>query len=163
MGTSRRKTWASAGPTSGRWAARWTSNSCTPPTWASGAAELVAWTGVSSRDSTGSAVSSTFMWNTYGAFTSRANHVMFTDDLFENNELDGLRLHRNTVNSTVTASAAVRNGGNGFVVSRGATFNVIRGDLAVNNRLNGFLINGQSLVTGASPSGGKADPTRGIA
>ena len=122
----------------------------------------VAWTGVSSRDSTGSAVSSTFMWNTYGAFTSRANHVMFTDDLFENNELDGLRLHRNTVNSTVTASAAVRNGGNGFVVSRGATFNVIRGDLAVNNRLNGFLINGQSLVTGASPSGGKAAASVGI-
>jgi hypothetical protein len=122
----------------------------------------VAWTGVSSRDSTGGATSSTFVSNTYGAFTSRANHLAFVDDLFENNELDGLRLHRNTVNSTVTGSAAARNGGNGFVVSRGATFNILRGDLAVNNRSNGFLVNGQSLVTGASPSGGTAVASVGI-
>jgi hypothetical protein len=116
----------------------------------------VAWTGISSKASTGSAVSSRFIGDTYGAFISRSTNVQFTDDLFESNELDGLRLHRSALNSTVTASAAVRNGGNGFVVSRGATGNHLRGDLAVNNRGNGFFIDGLPLVSGASPSGENA-------
>jgi hypothetical protein len=121
----------------------------------------VAWTGISSRASTGKAVSCRFVGNTYGAFVSRATQVSFTGDLFEGNELDGLRLHRFSLDSTVTGSTAARNGANGFVVSRGATGNVLSGDLAVNNRGNGFLINGQSLVSGASPSGGATDAARG--
>ncbi|TAN33899.1 hypothetical protein EPN29_04510 [bacterium] len=121
----------------------------------------VAWTGISSRASTGSAISSRFMFNTYGAFVSRARGVEFTDDLFEGNELDGLRLHRLTVSSLVSRSASARNAGNGFVVSRGATSNVLKGDLAINNRGNGFLINGLPLVNGASPSGGKAVASMG--
>lgn len=116
----------------------------------------VAWTGVSTKASTGSAVSSKFIANTYGAFASRASHLAFTSDLFESNELDGLRLHRSAVDSTVTLSAAARNGENGFVVSRGATGNVLHGDLAANNRGNGFLVNGLALVSGASPSGSQA-------
>jgi hypothetical protein len=121
----------------------------------------VAWTGVSRRVATGGAVSSTFTGDTYGAFVSRGDHVQFTDDLFEANELDGLRLHRNAVNSTVTGSAAARNGGNGFVVSRGATGDVLRGDLSVHNQGNGFLLNGQPLVSGASPSGGRTVASAG--
>jgi hypothetical protein len=121
----------------------------------------VAWTGISSRVSTGSAVSSRFVGDTYGAFVSRSNNVVFTDDLFESNELDGIRLHRNAVKSTVTSSAAVRNGGNGFVVSRGATDNALRGDLSVNNGGNGFLVNGLPLVSGASPSGENAAASSG--
>src|SRR5205807_2677241 len=74
---------------------------------------------------------------------------------------DGLRLHRGAVTSTVTASAAARNGGNGFVVSRGAPGVALRGDLAVNNRGNGFLLDGQPLVTGASPSGSQTAATLG--
>jgi hypothetical protein len=115
----------------------------------------VAWTGISSRASTGSAVGSAFSENAYGAFVSRANHVQFTDDLFEQNQLDGLRLHRGTVGSTVVSSAAARNGANGFVISRGASGNALRDNLAVNNASNGFLINGLALVNGASPSGGQ--------
>ncbi|HYR13289.1 MAG TPA: right-handed parallel beta-helix repeat-containing protein, partial [Mycobacterium sp.] len=116
----------------------------------------VAWTGISGKPSTGSAVFSRFIGNTYGTFASRASYLVFTDDLFEGNELDGLRLHRNAIESTVANSTSARNGGNGFVVSRGATGNVIRGALAVNNRGNGFLVNGLPLVSGASPSGGQA-------
>jgi hypothetical protein len=116
----------------------------------------VAWTGISSKASTGGATSSRFVGDTYGAFVSRSTNVQFTDDLFESNELDGIRLHRNAVNSTVTSSAAVRNGGNGFVVSRGATGNHLYGDLALNNRGNGFLLDGLPLVSGASPSGENA-------
>jgi hypothetical protein len=121
----------------------------------------VAWTGVSSKPSTGSATSSTFVGNTYGAFVARGDKVQFADDLFESNELDGLRLHRNALGSTVTGSASVRNGGNGFVVSRGAIGDVLRGDLAVHNQGNGFLLNGQALVNGASPSGGSTGASTG--
>jgi hypothetical protein len=121
----------------------------------------VAWTGISSRASTGSAISSTFMRNTYGAFVSRSNLLEFRDDLFQQNQLDGLRLHRGTTNATVKQSAAARNGGNGFVISRGATSNAFTADLAVNNGSNGFLINGQSLVSGASPSGGQTSASVG--
>jgi parallel beta-helix repeat protein len=116
----------------------------------------VAWTGINSKPSTGSAVGSTFTDNTYGAFVARSSGVQFKDDLFEGNELDGLRLHRNAINSTVAFSASARNGGNGFVVSRGATGNRLMNDLAVNNAGNGFLLNGLPLVNGASPSGDTA-------
>ena len=116
----------------------------------------VAWTGISGHPATGSAIASTFVGNTYGAFVSRADGVKFTDDLFEGNELDGLRLHRNATNSIVSSSASARNGGNGFVVSRGATGDTLHGDVAINNHQNGFLINGAPLVAGASPSGDRA-------
>jgi len=121
----------------------------------------VAWTGVNRRPSTGSAVSSTFMANTYGAFVSRADRVEFKDDLFESNELDGLRLHRGANGVTVTVSAAARNGGNGFVVSRGATSDVLSGNLAAHNGGNGFFLDGAPLVNGASPSGDQASASVG--
>jgi hypothetical protein len=113
----------------------------------------VAWTGVNRRPSSGSAVSSTFTGDTYGAFVSRASGVVFKNDLFESNELDGVRLHRGALNVKVTGSAAARNGANGFDISRGATGDVLSGDLAMHNAGNGYLINGQPLVSGASPSG----------
>jgi hypothetical protein len=116
----------------------------------------VAWTGINRQPSTGGATSSTFTGNTYGAFVSRADRVAFKDDLFQSNELDGLRLHRAAAGVTVTNSASARNGGNGFNVSRGATSDVLRGDLAIHNAANGFLVNGQPLVGGASPSGNRA-------
>jgi hypothetical protein len=113
----------------------------------------VAWTGVNQRPASGSAASSTFTSNTYGVFVSRSDGVKFTNDLFEGNELDGLRLHKNANNATITSSAAARNGANGFVVSRGAVGNALHGDVAIHNAGNGFLLNGQPLVNGASPSG----------
>lgn len=121
----------------------------------------VAWTGISSKASTGSAVSSRFMYNAYGAFVSRAQAVKFSDDLFEANELDGLRLHRLAVGSIVDHSAAARNAGNGFVVGRGATADVLQDDLSVNNAGNGYLLDGLALVNGASPSGDKAVASQG--
>ncbi|HET9050194.1 MAG TPA: right-handed parallel beta-helix repeat-containing protein [Candidatus Dormibacteraeota bacterium] len=116
----------------------------------------VAWTGINRQASTGSAVSSTFVGDTYGAFLSRANGVQLKDDLFEMNELDGVRLHRSANNVNVIASAAARNGGNGFVVSRGASNDALQGDVAVHNTGNGFFVDGRALVSGASPSGGRA-------
>jgi hypothetical protein len=101
------------------------------------------------------------MNNTYGAFVSHSDKVQFTDDLFQQNQLDGVRLHRGTTNSIVERSAAARNGANGFVISRGATSNQLTRDLSVNNGSNGFLINGQSLVNGAGPSGGQTAASAG--
>jgi hypothetical protein len=121
----------------------------------------VAWTGISTQPTTGEAVSSTFTDDTYGAFVTSASQVQFSDDLFESNELDGLRFNRNTAYSSVSASAAARNGGNGFVISRGASNDSLVGDEAVHNAGNGFLLDGQPLVSGASPSGGQIEPSTG--
>lgn len=113
----------------------------------------VAWTGLTREPATGSAASSTFIGNTYGAFVSTSEKVAFSNDLFEGNELDGLRLHKGASGSTITSSASVRNGANGFVVARGATSDELDGDVAVNDAGNGFLLNGSPLSNGASPSG----------
>ena len=115
----------------------------------------VAWTGVTRQASSGGASNSTFVGDTYGAFATRTSQLQFTADLFEGNELDGLRLHRDSNNSTVTSSASVRNGSNGFVVSRGANSDLLKLDVAEHNAGNGFLLDGQPLVTGAGPSGGQ--------
>ncbi|MGC2207459.1 MAG: right-handed parallel beta-helix repeat-containing protein [Candidatus Dormiibacterota bacterium] len=127
----------------------------------SGVTGGVSWTGTSYRPATGGATHSRFMGDTYGAFVEGAEDVQFSDDLFESNQVDGLRLHRDTDNSTVSASAAVRNGANGFVISRGS-HDVLTGDVALHNADNGFLINAQPRVNGASPSGGSTLPSSGL-
>ena len=121
----------------------------------------VSWTGVTRQASTGGATDSSFVGDTYGAFVTRSSQVHFSGDLFESNELDGLRLHREANNSTVTSSASVRNGSNGFVVSRGANSDLLSGDVALHNGGNGFLFNGQPLVNGAGPSGGQTQASVG--
>ncbi len=121
----------------------------------------VAWTGTTSQPSTGSATSSTFTNDTYGAFVSRGRGITFDDDLFEFNELDGLHIHRNTVGTSVSASSAVRNGGNGFLVDRATDGTVLAGVLSQHNTGDGFLVDGRPLVTGASASGGSVIPDSG--
>lgn len=121
----------------------------------------VSWTGVTRQAATGGATDSSFIGDTYGSFVTRASQVHFSGDLFESNELDGLRLHRDANNSTVTSSASVRNGSNGFVVSRGANSDLLSADVALHNGGNGFLFNGQPLVNGAGPSGGQTQASVG--
>jgi hypothetical protein len=121
----------------------------------------VAWTGVTGSPSRGGATDSTFTDDTYGAFVSRGSGVTFTDDLFEFNELDGLHIHRYSVNSTVTASAASRNGGNGFTVSPATDNTVLTDDVSEHNAGNGFFIDGKPIATGASASGGSVAPGSG--
>lgn len=127
----------------------------------SGVTGGVSWTATNYRPATGGASDSRFIGDTYGAFVEGAEDVQFSNDLFESNQVDGLRLHRDADNSTVTASAAVRNGANGFVISRGS-HDVLRGDVALHNTGNGFLIDAQPLVSGASPSGGSDLPSAGL-
>ena len=121
----------------------------------------VAWTGLSGKPSTGGARSSTFINDAYGAFVSHAAHAAFSADLFELNQLDGLRLHRYTIGALVTGSSAVRNGGNGFVVDRATRSSVLRGDVAEHNAGNGILVDGRPLVSGASASGNAVMPDSG--
>lgn len=103
----------------------------------------VAWVG-DRQGATGGAGSSTFTGNVYGAYVSHGENLRFTDDLFQGNELDGLRLDRRTVGSAVAASSAVRNGGSGFAVSRGSTDILLRGNLAVQSGRAGVLVKGGS-------------------
>jgi hypothetical protein len=123
----------------------------------------VAWTGLSGGPSTGGASDSTFTDNTYGAFVSRGSGVTFRSDLFEYDQLDGLHVHRYSAHTTVTASSAVRNGGNGFIVSPASQNTLLEDDIAQHNGGNGFFINGRPLATGASASGGSVTPSAGNA
>jgi hypothetical protein len=121
----------------------------------------VAWTGLTASPSTGGATRSTFTGNTYGAFVSRGSGLVFHDDLFEYNELDGLHIHRYSVNSSVVSSSASRNGGNGFIVSPATTNTRLEDDVSEDNAKDGFFINGKPLATGASASGGSVAPGSG--
>lgn len=121
----------------------------------------VAWTGVTGKPSTGGASNSTFTDETYGAFLSRSSGVTFRDDLFEFNELDGLRIHRYAIGTSVISSSASRNGGSGFIVSRATRNTLLTGDVSENNAGNGYYVDGRPLVSGASASGGSATPGSG--
>lgn len=121
----------------------------------------IAWTGDTKNPSTGGAVDSTFTDDTYGAFVSRGSGITFRDDLFEFNQLDGLHIHRYSVNSLIVSSSASRNGGNGFVVSPATQATVLEGDVSEHNAGNGYFINGKPLATGASASGGSVAPGAG--
>jgi hypothetical protein len=121
----------------------------------------VAWTGLTGSPSTGGAARSTFTDDTYGAFVSRGSGVTFSDDLFEFNELDGLHIHRFSVDSSVISSSASRNGGNGFIVSPATQNTVLEGDVSEHNAGDGYFINGRPLATGASASGGSVAPGSG--
>jgi hypothetical protein len=123
----------------------------------------VAWTGLTGHPSTGSASTSTFTGNTYGAFVSRGSGVAFSDDLFEFNALDGLHIHRYSVGSSVTSSSASRNGGNGFTVSPATQQTTLDDDVSEHNAGNGYFINGVPLAKGASASGGSVAPGSGTA
>ncbi len=118
----------------------------------------VAWTGINGMPSTGGATSSTFINNTYGAFVSRGSGVTFRDDLFEFNQLDGLHIHRYSVDTAVISSSAVRNGGDGFVVSQATQDTLLEDDISEHNSGDGYFVNGRPLATGASASGGSVAP-----
>jgi Right handed beta helix region len=121
----------------------------------------VAWTGSTSKPSTGGATDSIFTDETYGAFVTRGRNVTFHDDLFEFNELDGLHIHRNNTGTSVTDSSAARNGGNGFLVDPATSDTVLTADVSEHNAGDGFLIDGEPLATGASASGGSVTADTG--
>jgi hypothetical protein len=121
----------------------------------------VAWTGLSTHPSSGAATSTTFIGNTYGAFVTRGQVVRFSADLFESNQLDGLHIHRGSVGTSATFSAAVRNGANGFHVDRAAESTLLWHDVSEHNATNGFLIDGRPLVSTASASGNGVAPGSG--
>jgi hypothetical protein len=121
----------------------------------------VAWTGSTSKPSTGGATGSTFTDETYGAFVTRGRNLKFHDDLFEFNELDGLHIHRNNTGTSVTDSAAARNGGNGFLVDPATSDTVLTSDVSEHNAGDGYLIDGEPLATGASASGGSVTADTG--
>jgi hypothetical protein len=92
---------------------------------------------------------------------TRGRNLKFHDDLFEFNELDGLHIHRNNTGTSVTDSAAARNGGNGFLVDPATSDTVLTSDVSEHNAGDGYLIDGEPLATGASASGGSVTADTG--
>ncbi|MGH3230458.1 MAG: right-handed parallel beta-helix repeat-containing protein, partial [Streptosporangiaceae bacterium] len=91
----------------------------------------------------------------------RGSGIAFRDDLFEFNELDGLHIHRYSVDSVVVASSASRNGGSGFVVAPSTQATLLQDDVSEHNAGNGYFVNGKPLANGASASGGSVAPGSG--
>jgi hypothetical protein len=118
----------------------------------------IAWTGLTNQPSTGGAAYSTFTSETYGAFVSRGSGVSFRGDLFEYNEVDGLRVHRFSLNTHTVGSSAVRNGANGFSVSPSTSGTLFEDDISQHNNGDGFHVNDRPLATGASAGGGSIAP-----
>ncbi len=113
----------------------------------------IAWTGLADRASTGGSATSSFVGNFYGSFASRSDHLLFTNDRFESNDRDGLRIHRGSNGDAVAHSTAIRNGSDGFAADRGTARTWMVNDTAIGNARNGFLLDGRSLATPQSASG----------
>ncbi len=118
----------------------------------------VAWTGTTGAPPSGGAISSTFTGNAYGAFVSRGNNIVFGDDLFESNQLDGLHIHRHSTNTSVVDSSAARNGGSGFSIGPDTHGVRLISDVSEHNAGDGYFVNGKPLATTASASGGTTTP-----
>ena len=121
----------------------------------------IAWTGYTRNPSTGGATSSTFTGDTYGTFVSRGSGITFRDDLFEFNQLDGLHIHRYSVNTLVVSSSASRNGGAGFVVTPATQATVLEDDVSEHNAGNGYFINGKPLATARQRRAARSRQDRG--
>jgi hypothetical protein len=121
----------------------------------------VAWTGTTNALATGGATSSTFTGSAYGAFVSRGSGIVFSDDLFESNELDGLHIHRHSIATSVLNSSAARNGGSGFSIGPDTRGVQLTGDVSEHNAGDGYFVNGKPLATSASASGGTTTPGSG--
>jgi hypothetical protein len=113
----------------------------------------VAWTGSSSTSATGSVVGSSFRSNYYGAFASQADGLTISESSFSANIVDGLSLHRSTVDTTVVSSSAHDNGRHGFSADQGSE-NVRFEDVrSVGNTSHGIAFSGAPLSEGQSAGG----------
>ena len=120
--------------------------------WA-GRTSGMAWTGSSRTAATGSAVSSTFRHNYYGAFASQGEGLAVAQSDFSGNTVDGLLLHRSTAQTAITDSTARGNGRHGFSADHGSELVSYTAVTAEENGAYGLFFSGSPLSEGPSASG----------
>lgn len=89
----------------------------------------------------------------FGLFVTNSDRVEVRDSSFVGNLVDGLVLHRDVTNSTVTGSTARGNAQDGFNLTRATSSVVFDGLVARDNGRNGITIEGRPLVDGPSATG----------
>lgn len=115
----------------------------------------VAWSGASASTShpepvaaRGTVSSSLFVHNYFGAYTRDADGMVWTGNIFADNEQYGLDPHDFSNNFIVAGNVSYQNGKHGFIFSRGCTHNLLVGNIAYGNGGHGFMIDdGRSLST----------------
>jgi nitrous oxidase accessory protein NosD len=91
--------------------------------------------------------------NAFGLFVTNSDRVEVRDSTFTDNLVDGLVLHRDVTNSSVTGSTASGNAQDGFNLTRATSSVVFDGLVARGNGRNGITIEGRPLVDGPSATG----------
>lgn len=89
----------------------------------------------------------------FGLFVTNSDRVEIRDSSFVGSLVDGLVLHRDVTNSSVTGSTATGNAQDGFNLTRATSSVVFDGLVARGNGRNGITIEGRPLVDGPSATG----------
>ena len=113
----------------------------------------VALTGGSSGPASGTITDSSFENGHYGLFASEADGLQVTRTRFSGHAVDGLGLHRRTVDTTVVDSQASGNGRHGIAADQGSEDVTLTGVTAADNAEYGVYFNGEPLSDGPSAGG----------
>ncbi|CCG01358.1 right-handed parallel beta-helix repeat-containing protein [Blastococcus saxobsidens] len=113
----------------------------------------VALTGGSSGPSGGTITDSSFEDGHYGLFASETEDLEVTGSRFTGNAIDGIALHRQTVETSVLDSLVEGNGRHGIAAGRGSEDVTLTDVAAANNAEYGVYFSGAPLSDGPSASG----------
>jgi parallel beta-helix repeat protein len=94
-----------------------------------------------------------FTGNAFGLFVSSADGVMVQNSTVLGSLVDGLVFHRNVRNSEIQSTESSANAGDGIVVTRATTGNVLTRVTASGNGRNGITLEGGPLADGPSATG----------
>jgi hypothetical protein len=94
-----------------------------------------------------------FTGNAFGLFVSSADGVMVQNSTVLGSLVDGLVFHRNVRNSEIQSTESSANAGDGIVVTRATTGNVLTRVTASGNSRNGITLEGGPLADGPSATG----------
>jgi parallel beta-helix repeat protein len=101
----------------------------------------------------GTAISSVFTGNHFGAYTHEAENMLWENNTFVANEEYGFDPHDFSDGFLVTGNTASGNGKHGFIFSRGCNSNVMTDNYAYDNAGHGFMIDdGRSVTTADAQS-----------
>ncbi len=121
----------------------------------------VAWKGVSvggeKQFVSGTAKSSLFAGNFFGAYTFEAEGMAFVGNVFRDNVRYGFDPHDFSNNFVVEHNVASNNGSHGIIFSRGCEGNIIRFNTSIGNAGHGIMIDDGKHIPG-SPDPRYAQP-----